>query len=144
VADQYNYIFKFPNQTAAFIDPVIGPYLNTPTRLLTPLWVYDLRQGGVNTLLGYWAIIISDGPDATLANNSHLQFAIDRDASTASANGITGCTINNIPDELLENLQIVMVYGGYIENGLIPPLPPNVITYLGNPVTNNAGKYITI
>ena len=134
MADIFNYIFNFPSRTLAFIDPVVGPYLNSQPGAITELNSYDLRQGGVITLPGYWGIVTQNGDNPALDTSPDLAFAIDQTAVTITPAGITGCTISNIDSGLLNHIQIVTPYGPYIQNGFIAPAGP--------PVTGTATYYL--
>ena len=131
--DVTNYVFNFPSRTLAFIDPVVGPYLNSQPGAITELYTYDLRLGGVTTISGYWGIVTQTGDSPTLDASPELAFAIDQTQVQVTPAGLTGCFISNIDKGLLENIQVITPYGAYIPRGFLPPIGPPVTgtpTYL--------------
>lgn len=136
--DQFNYFYRFNNQITALINPTVGPYLVLPSAL-NNLWVYDLRQGGVNTLDGYWCMVVASYPPPPpgtpvfqsnvfqhnvfqgssnalpLDTIPELQFIVDRNLALSGGFSIV---VSNISSDLLTNLQIVHGYGAYANKGL--------------------------
>jgi hypothetical protein len=119
--DLCNYVFNFPSRTLAFIDPVVGPYLNRQPGAFTQLNTYDLRQGGVNELNGYWAIITQIGDNTSFDASPYLAFAINQSNVQVTSAGLTGCFINNVDDGLLENIQVLSLFGPFLQRGILPP-----------------------
>jgi hypothetical protein len=83
--DQYDYFFLFSTQAAAEVDPVVGHYWNAANG-------WDLSQtfpgisvvtasaivNGISALTGFWIMISSAGPNATLAGGANMVMSLDR------------------------------------------------------------------
>lgn len=99
----YNYFFQFNTRTTAEIDPIVGPFLISGNPY-NPLWVYDVAIDGVNTLPGYWCVVVTT-TNSALLSHPDLQFVLNRDVQLL---GGPELIVNNlIPPSLISDLQII-------------------------------------
>lgn len=109
---QANYFFRFGSEMLARIDPIVGPYLLLPGRLLS-VFVYDTRTGFA--LGDWWCCVVQKNPlSVNLLTHPNLQFALDREAQFKPGPSVI---VNNIGATLV-NLEITVAEGVYANKGL--------------------------
>lgn len=109
---QANYFFRFGSEMLARIDPIVGPYLLLPGRLLS-VFVYDTRTGFA--LGDWWCCVVQKNPlSIDLLTHPNLQFALDREAQFKPGPSVI---VNNIGATLI-NLEITVAEGVYANKGL--------------------------
>jgi hypothetical protein len=110
-----DYFFKFRTQTDAFLDPVVGPLLAQPGKLI-PIWIYDTSTESAEVVDGWWCLLVVAAPVPTsISQHPNLQFALDRQAAFtpgyAHGQGTIIIINNLVPAIELSYLQIVSPMG---------------------------------
>jgi hypothetical protein len=106
-----DYFFKFNDQTDAFLDPIVGPRLALPGKLI-PIWIYDTSKQSAEVVDGWWCLLVVDAPvPSSISQHPNLQFALDRQAAFtpgyAHGQGTIIIINNLIPPIELSYFQIV-------------------------------------
>lgn len=86
MTNQTDYFFLFASAAAAQADPIVGAYWDT----VNLIWRGDVCfpglkvvtsqavVNGISSLTGFWIMISSPGPNATLAGSANCVLATDR------------------------------------------------------------------